>query len=121
MTPKIEIGVGEIDPPNVIEAKNRFREGPVGRSLLEAIQRISELIGEIPEMPLASRFSESRVTSELAFSGQSVAPRFKGLTEAEYKRESLKVSLEEIQQALMLQYSRLESLAVDMAVSAQEF
>jgi hypothetical protein len=48
MTPKIEIGVGEIDPPNVIEAKNRFREGPVGRSLLEAIQRISELIGEIP-------------------------------------------------------------------------
>ncbi len=92
----------------------------MGRPLQEAIQKISELIGEISTMPLASRFSESRMASELAFSGQSVAPSFKDLTEAEYKRKSIKASLEERQQALMSEYGRLESLAVDMAVSAQE-
>ena len=106
--------IGDMD-----SAEARARELVERASFNEAIVVIDELIAEVEKMDLPARFSaEKPAYGDPALGGmgepENLAPRFRGLTEAQYKRAQLLMHLESIKTEIIANIGSLHVVIMDI-------
>ena|SRR3989338_6391355 len=85
--------------------------------LNEAIRVIEELEDEVVHMTIANRFSRNAKPSENPNTGYlkaNMSPVLQGLTEDEYKRQTLLIKLQNIKTAITVEIDHLREVIMDI-------
>ena len=87
----------------------------------EAIKVIDELLAEIDEMPIATRFSKTKKMKENAAQIVHLAMDKGEMTEEEYKRQQLRSHLNTMKQRIFAEIGSMKEIILDIEATKKDF
>ena len=112
-------GVPRFVSKGVIEAKAKANAIIEKAKLNEAIRVIQRLEAEVKVMTISPRFSQTKRPSDSVYNIDAMNPNLVELTEAEYKRATLLMALEQIKNKILSSVGDLEIMVLDIEATKQ--